>query len=706
VKLSRAAMRSLLAVLVLFGVCWVVYFVLVREMRFAPGADSNQLLLTVLTMTLVFLALALAGLLIRNLVKLVVERKRGILGAQLRTKLVFFYLLLVLVPAIVLFSGSAKVIKETVEATLRFPDLTRQSSRLVDEWREAYESRSREESGRIAAELRAAGLPAPGAAAALAARLDAARARAGLERVWIVRGGEVLAAAETHPLAAAERAARLADVVAPLELRARAERAPQGSFDRLGGTLLAAHGVAPLDERTSVVTVITVPRPLAEAMGSVVVAAESYRRYRGERDDLVRLYLTLIGLIFLVVLFVATWIGFYLARRISGPILELAAASREISAGNLGIRVASVAGDELSTLVDAFNEMAGELQENRAVITRSTADLRRSNRALDERRRYIETLIEGLSVGVVSLDSAGAVTTANPAVARILALDLSPGATLSHELTRAGLDPLRRVIEQPATAPTRHDLELATAAGTRQVAVQISPLGNSAGERIGTLITVEDLTELLRAQRALTWQEVARRIAHEIKNPLTPIQLAAQRIRKKFVEGAEDLPRVLPEATASIEREVAGLKRLVDEFSRFARLPEVRLEPVELTQVVESVIALYEGVPGIEWEIELDRAIGLVALDAEQLRRALINLVDNALAAMEGRGTIRLSTRGNARQGWIRIEVADSGPGIPPGDRDRMFLPYYSTKPRGSGLGLAIVHRVFYVNSVVLGLFV
>ncbi len=205
---------------------------------------------------------------------------------------------------------------------------------------------------------------------------------------------------------------------------------------------------------------------------------------------------------------------------------------------------------------------------------------------------------------------------------------------------------------------------------------------------------VEDLTELLRAQRAAAWREVARRIAHEIKNPLTPIQLAAQRLRKKFQEGAADLPEVVADATATVEREVGALKDLVDEFSRFARMPDVAPRPADFREIVDAVLALYQGVQGIRWEIETSPDLGLVRVDGEQMRRALINLIDNALTAMGGAGTLRIAARAYAGPGSLRVEVADTGPGIPPGDRDRLFLPYFSTKRRGSGLGLAIVHRV------------
>ena len=205
---------------------------------------------------------------------------------------------------------------------------------------------------------------------------------------------------------------------------------------------------------------------------------------------------------------------------------------------------------------------------------------------------------------------------------------------------------------------------------------------------------VEDLTELLRAQRAAAWREVARRIAHEIKNPLTPIQLAAERLRKKFFEGASDLEEVVPAATASIEREVGALKRMVDEFSRFARMPEVAPREVELSEVVESVLERYRGRQGLHFETELDPDLGRVTLDPEQIRRALINLIDNALAAMNGSGTIGITTRLCSGGGSLRIEVADSGPGIPVADREKMFSPYFSTKKRGTGLGLAIVYKV------------
>jgi two-component system nitrogen regulation sensor histidine kinase NtrY len=205
---------------------------------------------------------------------------------------------------------------------------------------------------------------------------------------------------------------------------------------------------------------------------------------------------------------------------------------------------------------------------------------------------------------------------------------------------------------------------------------------------------IEDLTDLLDAQRAAAWREVARRIAHEIKNPLTPIQLAAQRLRKKFSEGSPDLAGVVDDSTQTIEREVSGLKKLVDEFSLYARMPGAKPEPVDFASVIESVVALYSVHPSIRWRLDVAPDLGVVRVDPEQMRRALINLIDNAIAAMGGAGEISIAARPFAGPGSLRVEVSDRGPGIPVPVRETLFTPYVSTKPKGTGLGLAIVQRV------------
>jgi two-component system nitrogen regulation sensor histidine kinase NtrY len=687
--------RWVLLVAVLLAGCWVVYETLTRIAEIGPWVEASRWLLPVLSLALVVLTLGLAGVLIRNLVKLIVERKRGILGSKLRIKLVFFFLAFVLLPALVLFWGSAQVIKQTVEAIIRTPlEHLTQGGELVAQWTELFEQQSLRRAQALALELRQAGYLEPGRGADLARLLDERRAVERFHGLWVTTNDGPQAAAEaTLPQPLREQLARMvAGLVADVLERGE----PESRIAKLGGGLVAQAAV-PLDRSRAVVLVQALPARIASHAATIDSAVRDYSQFRSRRRDMVRFYVTLLALILIAILFVATWIGFYIARRITDPIREVAAGAREISAGNLGVRVRTRVGDEMGMLVDAFNEMAAELQESREVIIRSTADLRHSNRALDERRRYIETLLANLSTAVISLDPQGRVTTANPAVQKILGVALPPEADARAELERHGLGVLGALLDERSTtqaASLRRDVELPDSAPTQHVSVYVSPLRGHADARLGTLVMVEDLSDLLRAQKALAWQEVARRIAHEIKNPLTPIQLAAQRLRKKFFGGASDLDQVLLESTAAIEHEVSGLKQLVDEFSRFARMPDVQPEPVEFAGVVESVLSLYRGLTDIEWRVDLDPRVGWVRVDPRQMRRALINLIDNAVAAVGGKGEVLVRARLGPGDGRLHIEIADSGPGIPPGDRDKMFVPYFSTKRRGTGLGLAIVHKV------------
>ena len=665
---------------------------------------DDRLLLPGLSVALAFVALALVGVLVRNLVRLVIERKRGIFGSRLRTKLVFFLLAMVLLPSTFLFYGSAQVVKQTVEAILRTPmeELVRQSDEIVDQWNEYFKGQALDRARGLAAQIVDEELLREDRDDELQRVLDRWKLehRLHVVRVSFADGGMREA---TDPQRDAAARSDLDTLVATLTDDVHRREGPASRLDHLGDGLLA-HAAVPVPNGAretggppAVVAVGAVlPTPLAVNLEGFAAAEQTYRQFRAQRRELTRAYLTVIALIYVVTLFIATWIGFYVSRRITGPIQELATAAREISAGNLDVRVQAEAGDELGQLVEAFNEMAGELQENREVITRSTADLRRSNRALDERRRYIETLLENLSTAVFSLDSAGRVTTVNPAVHQILGVHLVTGDDPVAVFERHGLEPLIELLEaarKTGGEQSRRDLTLKVGESTLHLAVQVTPLHGALAEAAGTLVMVEDLADMMRAQRAAAWREVARRIAHEIKNPLTPIQLAAQRLRKRFAEGGQDLERILPEATASIEREVGALKRLVDEFSRFARMPEISPRVIRFEEIVESVLALYVGSTEVRWELDLDQEIGDVLLDPEQMRRVLINLIDNALAAMQGRGTIHIRAA-LVSGGLLRLELADTGPGIPPADRDKMFIPYFSTKRRGTGLGLAIVHRV------------
>ncbi len=699
-RVRRTLRWTAIAVLTL-GVTWGIYQSTRRLAEASPSMMATPQLLTLLTIAIIVLALGFVGILIRNLVRLIVDRKRGVLGARLRTKLVFFFLALVLLPAFVLSFGAGAFIRNTVEGLVHTPleEIGRQAKQIVRESDRREEARLADHSRLLAAELYAV----PAAAPPDARRVAAIH--------WRQSEGFDVAGYVLDPQHDVFDAGSAAD------LSGAALDVTHAAMRRAGLKALAAGGQV-LEQQTlgaRVLMLAAVPiDPKSAARGAAVVglishsnfperleqidsADRAYDSFRASRRETLRLFYSIITLIGLTIVFVATWIGFYLSRRITVPLESIAAASREISAGNLGVRVLANVGDEVGQLVDAFNEMAGQLQESREVITRSTSELRRSNQALDERRRYIETLVAQLSTAVISVDRDGRVTTVNPAVGTMLKLRLALGDDLRTRLAESGLEVLSAWLDETAALgprDQRRDFVVDRGTGVMTISVHTAPLRGTQGEGLGTLVMVEDLTDLLDAQRAAAWREVARRVAHEIKNPLTPIQLAAQRLRKKFGEGAQDLGAVVQDATTTIEREVTGLKALVDEFSMYARMPAPSPSPVNFGEIVRSVVALYDVHPGVRWDVRVDAGLGTVQVDSEQIRRALINLIDNAVAAIGGAGTIEVVARPSAGPGSLRIEVADTGPGVATSLREKIFAPYVSTKPKGTGLGLAIVHRI------------
>jgi PAS domain S-box-containing protein len=448
-----------------------------------------------------------------------------------------------------------------------------------------------------------------------------------------------------------------------------------------------------------------------------------------ERDyqDLVRkqrrvrlLGLSTLGLMTLILLFASSWIAIYLARGIATPIKALAEASNEIARGNLSHRVTTVADDELALLAASFNQMTTQLEENRRRIEAGAAELRDTNLALRERRNYIETVLQSLTTGVVSLDENDCVTTLNAAASRMLGLanknwdDPKLSALIGSDDWTV-VDRLLRRARRAGHANEQTQLEGgANGNGALPVAMTATALRGSVSSRRGVVLVIEDLSELLAAQRAAAWSEVARRMAHEIKNPLTPIQLSAERIAKSYArvaaangngakgvdgESADEkrVAAVISECTETITREVAGLKAMVDEFSRFARLPVTRLESTNLNEVISQAVGLYqERLEGVTIELKLDPDLPLTMVDVEQIKRVFVNLIDNAVEALftSDEKRITISTSHDAERSVVNAEVADTGQGIEPEDFRRLFQPYFSRRDSGTGLGLAIVQQI------------
>ena len=419
-------------------------------------------------------------------------------------------------------------------------------------------------------------------------------------------------------------------------------------------------------------------------------------------------YLSFFLMTTLMILIAATWLGLYIAKRIGRPVQLLADGARRIGTGQLDHRIEPESSDEFGAMVEAFNTMAEELSASQRTLVRSRGDLEHKTREAERRRRYIETILERIATGVVSIDAAGRLSTVNAAAARVLDIDATvvgqSAATVFERPDLAPLGSMLREARRGALARTVREVALARDGRECHLAVAAASLPGEH-ELDGVVMVFDDVTPLFRAQRVAAWRDVARRLAHEIKNPLTPIQLCAERLRRNLSGAPAQAKALVDECTATIIGEVEALKGLVDEFSHFARLPSPKAVPADLNALLSDTLAIYDG---LFEDITLQRAfqtgLPLVRIDPDQIQRVVVNLVDNAVAALEGKtgltgavtaqGVIRIETQLDATTGVARVTVSDNGPGISDVDREKLFLPYFSTKGRGSGLGLAIVRRI------------
>lgn len=464
--------------------------------------------------------------------------------------------------------------------------------------------------------------------------------------------------------------------------------------------------------------------------GQVTLAADKYEQLREEQTSLRYNMLLMLALATLLIVFAFAWFALYISKRITVPLEALVEGAAAVASGNLSHRVKCPAFDELGSLVNSFNQMTADLEENERRITAARETMQRTSAENADRRRYIETILQTIATGVVAIEADGSIRAMNRAAMRMLgAREVAKGAAPSEKphgriedvVDAAARDAMAGLMKKAfVLGSVSRNLELAFSGKVVQLAATVNPLADGEGRRTGWVVVLEDMTELLRMEKAAAWQEVARRLAHEIKNPLTPIRLSAERILNRYrplpaiartvasdvwqVE-FERFGQLLAECVQTVLQEADSLKNLVDEFSRFARMPEMHVQEIDLNGLIESVLQLYDGrVSDIRIVKELDAELPQLRLDPEQMKRVFVNLFDNAIEAMAAmatatprgadRKTLRIRTSLDRISGVARIEVSDSGRGFPEEYRDSMFLPYFSTRKGGTGLGLAIVRQI------------
>jgi two-component system, NtrC family, nitrogen regulation sensor histidine kinase NtrY len=655
---------------------------------FSVDTASDTLLLYGLS-SLNFIALVIFGFIfLRSVVKLVRERRALELGSKIKTRLLVYFALISLLPIIAMAVFSYLFMNRALDRWFaQIPASVTEQARDVEQQAASDQTAKLQDTVRMLAIMIEKRDVAD-------ADLDAISAAGNLTRIEILNSDGSVLRSSGKPVSP-EQQTELDSV-----LSAARGGLPDNTLLQDGRGYDAAVADLSSGRKLLIVPDVHVNETVGQKVDNSLAELE---RLKQQQNDVRLIGLLTLGVLTFLLIFASSWTAFYIARGLTIPIKALAEGSDQIAQGNLSHRVDVFAEDELAILVGSFNAMAERLEE--------------SSQTISEGRRYIETVLDTLPTGVISFNGENRVTTINRAAKSILHLE--EGGFVGFGLETLVGDDNRAIIEKLLSRARRigHASEQTTlrrvstkgrAYSDGQIPTALIAAALPGGS--GCVLVIEDLSELISAQRASAWQEVARRMAHEIKNPLTPIQLSAERIAKRaslepatvstsgVLHTSSPQADVIKEGTDTILREVAGLKAMVDEFSRFARLPNVSLERGSVNDVIQQTVAMYEGrFADIDLKTELEADLHEAMIDTEQLKRVFVNLVENSIEAFEVDGDgkqIFIRSRFDRARETIVIEISDNGKGIDPADFQKLFQPYFSTKGRGTGLGLAIVNRI------------
>jgi two-component system nitrogen regulation sensor histidine kinase NtrY len=710
----RLILGGLSALLFLF----TALFYMAQRGRDLPSAlVTNKVLLFVLWYVNVVLIVVVLFVLLRNLIKLLVERRHRVLGSTFKFKLVATYVGMSLIPVLLLFAIATELLQGSIDRWFNTPvaPVLERGNAVAQALYDQIERTNVRDAARALREIRPLDLRDARQRPLLNRRMQELLAELHLDLLAVYEGRELVNAMLNTPTGIRDLPEPDRSILEEAAKKGQAT-AVQVAPGTKGSLLLAA--VASPSEIATLPPVPTTEAERAQARPPTIVIAgtlldpvlsaqreklvqdyQAYRQLQVQKDDLRASHMLLFVMVTLVILLASSWSGLYLARRVTVPIQALAEGTRIISGGDLSHRVDVEADDELGVLVDSFNRMTQELASNEELLERSNLELTASNERLAAERALIAAVLQNVAAGVVSIDSDGRIFTCNGAA--LVMLRQSEEEVVGRSADEAWGDRERArlaavVREAGQGTPegrTSKEVHLTLGGEWKTFEAKVTALRDAAGTVQGKVLVIEDLTELIKAQQLAAWNEAARRIAHEIKNPLTPIRLSAERLLRKHRLGDPGLGAAIEEGVEIIVREVVTLQGMVDEFSRYARMPRPRPAPVDLDRLVGETIHLYQNLkPGVEVGAEVDAKLATVWIDGEQVKRALINLLDNAVEATDAPGRVRVSA--HAVDGHLEIQVADTGRGIPLDAKEKLFLPYFSTKGRGTGLGLAIVHRI------------
>jgi len=695
-KNIRRATLGLIGITVLLLTAWI-YF---KELE--PGTPLlNNVVVFALVNLNIILLMVLGLLIVRNLVRLYQSSQKGPGGLRLQVKLIGAFVGFTLVPSVALFLIASGLINQSFNTifNMKVEGALKGSVLVVETYYRETERDALASAKSLAKDIEERGWSGLKNARLLKAHIKAVRGNYRADAIQLFNADRKSLAYDIRENIPS------AMVFSPNQ--AYVEKVLQGetrSSVESWGDGDAIHGVVPIKSRSKVTGFVVVsryiPERLAAKMKDMIIAYKDYKEIELSKNPIKASYIITFLLITLLILFAATWFGFYIARGITVAIEKLAEATRSVAEGDLDQRVDVQADGEVGILVDSFNIMTQELMANKRKIEDATLDLQRSSAEIDQRRRYMEAMLEHIGTGVVSINRRGRVTILNNAAGELLRIEpeWALGKPFNQVFKAQHLEPIRRFLRtmrEEGRKSVSEQVDVLIDGQLLALRASLTLLRDADERHLGAVVVFDDLSALIRAQKVAAWREVAQGIAHEIKNPLTPIQLSTERMRRKFEQKAVDFPEVFEIATDTIIHQVQGLMELVNEFSRFARMPEPRLRPCLIASLIDQVVNLYRSRRGdLSLGQEIRGKLPSIMADPDQIQRVLINLLENAFDSMDAEGEVKVHAHLNTERNQVVIEIFDEGKGIPVENKEHIFSPYFSTKFQGSGLGLAICHRI------------
>lgn len=667
---------------------------------------SSSILAFALININVILLLLLLFLTVRNLVKLLFERKKNIMGVKLRTKLVLAFLTLSLLPTVILFFVSVQFISSSIEYwfNLQIEQALKNSLEVGQDYYKGITDDILTFGNNSSRVITYEGYMLPSKAEKLEKFVDEKRREFSLASLRVFsKDLKLMAMSEDHRIDLTAFKAPGAEV-----LKRTIQKGTDSQEIRSSPHGDLVGGIVPIFSRTESKAVVGllvlekfVPGTFVNRLQAISKGLQEYRQLKMLKRPLKVSHMITLSIVTLLIIFSSVWFGFYLSKEITVPIKELAVGTNRIASGDYDFFIDLETKDEMGMLVNSFNRMTMDLRTSKNRLEQANKELLESNLESEQRRLYMEIVLANVAAGVISADTEGNILTINKSAERML--DIKADQIIGKNYKEILVPDYSRIIDGFLREKTlfrrgflKKQIRLSTENKRLSILVSLNVLRDDRERFLGLVAVFEDLSEIEKAQRMAAWREVARRIAHEVKNPLTPIQLSAQRLKKRYGEmlDKED-GAVFSECTGMIIMQVEELKRLVNEFSNFARMPASNPAPCDVREVINEVLSLYRGAHrDIAFVFHDSDAVPVFNLDREQIKRVLINLFDNAVEAMDGVGEVVVDLQYDPVLKMVRIEVADNGKGITAENKTMLFEPYFSTKKQGTGLGLAIVSTI------------